>query len=296
MSDLRERIAGAPITWGVDGSPGWGHLMDRDRVMSEMVDVGLAATEIGPDGYLPRDHAELREYLTGYGLSIVGGFVPAVLYRDDLIEDQLDYVDRASRQLASAGSEVMVLGPASHFDGYDTSIEMDEEQWTSFLTNLRRLERLVEDNGLTTGLHPHWGMAIERMHHVERLLEASDVGICLDTGHLFLAGADPVEVAKLAAGRVVHVHLKDLDDAGAREVRDGKVPFRQAVVDGMFKPLGDGDVDISGVIRTLESSGFEGWYVLEQDASLDAEPAPGEGPIADAARSYRYLEALADSL
>ena len=51
MSDLLERVAGAPITWGVNGSPGWGHLMDRDRVMREMVESGLSATELGPDGY-----------------------------------------------------------------------------------------------------------------------------------------------------------------------------------------------------------------------------------------------------
>ncbi|MCP4960799.1 MAG: inosose dehydratase, partial [Actinomycetia bacterium] len=50
MTDLMKRIAGAPITWGVDGSPGWGHLMDADRVMSEMRDSGLSATELGPDG------------------------------------------------------------------------------------------------------------------------------------------------------------------------------------------------------------------------------------------------------
>ncbi len=48
MGDLGGRIAGAPITWGVDGSPGWGHLMDRDRVMAEMAQVGLSATEDRP--------------------------------------------------------------------------------------------------------------------------------------------------------------------------------------------------------------------------------------------------------
>ena len=41
MSDLLERVAGAPITWGVDESPGWGHLMGRDRVLAEMPASGL---------------------------------------------------------------------------------------------------------------------------------------------------------------------------------------------------------------------------------------------------------------
>jgi inosose dehydratase len=270
--------------------------MDRDRVMAEMVEVGLSATEIGPDGYLPLDHEELRDYLAPYGLSVVGGFVPAVLYRQDQIDAELAYVDRASRQLAGAGANVMVLGPASHLEGYNTSIDMDEDQWETFLANLKRLQHLVEANGLTTGLHPHWGMAIEQPQHVERLLETSDVDLCLDTGHLFLGGADPVDVAKLAAGRVVHVHLKDVDAGFAERVRTGDMAFKQAVVDGMFTPLGDGDVDIGGVIRILENSGFRGWYVLEQDASLEGEPAPGEGPMADAEISVRFLESLAEEL
>ena len=78
-----ERVAGAPITWGVDGSPGWGHLMQRDRVMQEMADAGLHATELGPDGYLPLDPDEMADYVKGYGLVVVGGFVPAILYRPD---------------------------------------------------------------------------------------------------------------------------------------------------------------------------------------------------------------------
>lgn len=296
MSDLLDRIAGAPITWGVDGSPGWGHLMDRDRVMSEMVDVGLSATELGPDGYLPRDPDELREYLERYDLHVVGGFVPALLYRPDRIEAELAYVDRASRQLAGAGADVMVLGPTSHLDGYDTSIDMDDVEWNTFLANLKRLQDIVQENGLTTGLHPHWGMAIERPDHIERLLDSCDVNLCLDTGHLFLGGADLVEVARSAAGRVVHVHLKDVDAGLAERVRAGETGFKQAVVDGLFRPLGRGDVDIAGLIRDLETAGFDKWYVIEQDTSLREEPAPGQGPKADAEVSMRFLETLAEKL
>lgn len=296
MSNLMDRIAGAPITWGVDGSRGWGHLMDRDRVMSEMVEVGLSATELGPDGYLPHDPDELREYLARYDLHVVGGFVPAVLYRLDRIEAELAYVDRASRQLAGAGADVMVLGPASHLDGYDTSIDMDDVEWNTFLANLKRLQDVVQENGLTTGLHPHWGMAIERPDHIERLLDSCDVNLCLDTGHLFLGGADLVEVARSAAGRVVHVHLKDVDAGFAERVRVGETSFKQAVVNGLFRPLGQGDVDIAGLIRELESAGFDKWYVVEQDTSLTEEPAPGQGPKADAEISVRFLEKLGEKL
>ena len=296
VSDLLGRVAGAPITWGVDGSPGWGHLMDRDRVMAEMTEAGLSATELGPDGYLPVDPAELRDYLARYRLTIVGGFVPALLYRPDRIEAELEYVARAAGQLAATGSRVLVLGPSTHHPGYDTSVEMDDEEWAVFLANLRRLEDLVGELGLMTALHPHWGMAIEHGRHVERLLESSDVGLCLDTGHLYLAGTDPVAVARLARGRVEHVHLKDVDGALAGKVRSGEARFHQAVIDGMFTPLGGGEVDIGGVVRALEADGYRGWYVLEQDTVLAADPTPGAGPRIDAVASVAFLRRLAADL
>jgi inosose dehydratase len=296
VSDLLERVAGAPITWGVDESPGWGYLMGRDRVLDEMAEAGLSATELGPDGFLPTDPGELREYVAGHDMSVVGGFVPALLYRPDQIESELEYVSRASSQLAATGSKVLVLGPSSHNPGYDTPYDMTEDEWPIFLANLRRLEGIVDHAGLRTALHPHWSMAIEDGHDVERLLDASGVGLCLDTGHLYLAGTDPVAVARMAPERVLHVHLKDVDAAAAEQVRSGALPFRQAVIDGLFTPLGAGGVDIEGVIRTLENDGFRGWYVLEQDVSLPAEPAPGTGPKADAVESVDFLRQLAATL
>jgi inosose dehydratase len=292
VTDLLERVAGAPITWGVDGSPGWGYLMGRDRVMREMVESGLSATELGPDGYLPTDPGELRDFLAGYRLGIVGGFVPALLYRPDRIDAELDYVTRAAKQLASTGSKVLVLGPSSHHSGYDTSVEMSDDEWRTFLANLERLEAIVGEAGMRTALHPHWGMAIQTGRQIDRLLDASSVGLCLDTGHAYLGGGDPVAIARSAPERVLHVHLKDVDPTKAQRVRDGEVPFREAVIDRLFVPLGDGAVDIAGVIRALEDAGYQGWYVLEQDVSLEADPPTGEGPKADAVDSVAYLREL----
>ncbi|MDJ0925644.1 MAG: TIM barrel protein [Acidimicrobiia bacterium] len=292
MSNLMSRIAGAPITWGVDGSPGWGYLMDADRVLEEMADLGLRATELGPDGYLPTDPAELQAKLDHYGLELVGAFVPAVLHLPERAEGELSYVKRASQTLAGCGANVLVLGPASGLDGYDTSIEMSGGQWAAFLDNLKHVIAIAADEGLTVALHQHWGMAIETPDHVERLISDSEVEFCLDTGHLYLGGADPVAIAKAAAGRTAHVHLKDVDEEMAKEVRSGKLPFRQAVIDGIFKPLGEGAIDIAGFVATLEEAGFNGWYVLEQDKVLDADPAPGEGPIEDARKSFEYLAGL----
>lgn len=294
--DVLERIAGAPITWGVDPSPGWGYQLGRDLVMSEMVAAGLRATELGPDGYLPTDPDQLSEYMDGYGLQVVGGFVPALLYREDVIEDELAYVRRASRQLAAAGAGALVLGPSSHRDGYDRSVEMSDDEWGVFLRNLKRLEQITTDDGIATALHPHWGMAIERRHHIERLLESSKVGLCLDTGHAYLGGVDPVDLAAMAGGRVRHVHLKDVDPVAAERVKTGDVAFREAVIGGMFVPLGAGAVDIAGTIHRLEAEGFDGWYVLEQDVALSSAPEAAAGPGADALASVAYLRNLVDDV
>jgi inosose dehydratase len=46
------------------------------------------------------------------------------------------------------------------------------------------------------------------------------------------------------------------------------------------------------IVRSLESAGYDGWYVLEQDTVLSGEPA-GEGPAADVRESLRFLASAA---
>ena len=63
-----------------------------------------------------------------------------------------------------------------------------------------------------------------------------------------------------------------------------------AVQAGIFTPLGQGDVDIMGVIQTLEGAGYDGWYVIEQDTAItDGMPAEGEGPVHQVTTSLQYL-------
>jgi inosose dehydratase len=58
-----DKIAGAPISWGVCEVPGWGYQLGPDRVLTEMREVGLTATELGPEGFLPsQPQAMARRY------------------------------------------------------------------------------------------------------------------------------------------------------------------------------------------------------------------------------------------
>lgn len=290
---IGERIGTAPITWGIDGSPGWGYLMPRDRVIGEMAALGFRATELGPDGYLPQDPAELVAYLDGFGMRLVGGWVPLVLTDAALTPAQEEYLRRACAQFAAGGASVLVLGVPSTTDGYDVRIEPTEEQWQIFFSNLMRVRDIATEYGLTTSLHQHLGTTIEGPADVDRVLANTDVQFCIDTGHMLAAGIDPVAWVAAHAERVAHVHLKDVSESLAAQVRSGQRAFREACLAGLFQPLGRGDVDLATVIETLEQRGYRGWYVVEQDCSLTEEPPAGAGPVGDARISWDYLATLA---
>lgn len=279
------RVAGAPISWGVCEVPGWGHQMAPERVLDEMAAAGLAATEFGPDGFLPQDPDARAELLAGHGLAAVGGFVPVVLH--DPGRDPLPEVRRALAGFGTA--RTLVLAAATGSDGYDARPELSEREWDTLLAHLDRIAAHARAEGITATLHPHIGTMVEGPDEVERVLTGSSVPLCLDTGHLLAGGNDPVALARRAADRIAHVHLKDVDAALAARVRAGDVTYTEAVRTGLYQPLGRGDVDISAITTALDAAGYDGWYVLEQDAVLDAEPAAGEGPLADVVASLAHL-------
>jgi inosose dehydratase len=283
------RVAGAPISWGVNEVEGWGYQMSAERVLEEAASLGLSAIEAGPEGFLPEDPAEASRMLDEYGLRLVGGFVPVVLHRAEAREEELASVEKQAGLFSVAGADMLILAADTDQEGYEETMELDDDYWDELFRNLASVEEIGVRHGLTVAMHPHFGTAIERPNHLRRFLEGCEMGLCLDTGHLMVGGDDPVEVAELAAGRVRIVHLKDVDRSLAEGVASGKLGYEEAVRRGVFRPLGDGDVDTERVIEALERAGYEGWYVLEQDIMLDEEPSASGGPKDNVARSLAYL-------
>lgn len=286
------RLAGAPITWGVCEVPGWGEQLERDRVLAEIAGAGLTATELGPRGFLPESPAELRSQLARHGLELVAGFVPAVLDREEQLASQLSLVAESARTLKGAGAAVLVLAAETGTGGYERSTELTDHEWSTLARGIAGVEEIAKGLGLIVAFHPHFGTVIETHAQIERLLGTTTVSICLDTGHLVVAGADPLAVAKMAAGRIAHVHLKDVDAALAARVRKGECGYREAVRRGLYRPLGDGDVDIAGIVRLLRDTGYAGWYVIEQDMVIEDASAAARA-LENAVRSVRYLSHLA---
>ncbi|PWJ47739.1 inosose dehydratase [Quadrisphaera granulorum] len=285
------KIAGAPITWGVCEVPGWGAQLPVERVLREMRQVGLTATEFGPEGFLPVDPADRAAVLHDNGLVAVGGFVPVVLHRPD--HDPLPALQTELEAFVAAGAGVVVLSADSGLSGYDERVELDEAGWTTLLANLVRLRDAAAAVGVLAVLHPHVGTLVESKDDVERVLAGCDVGLCLDSGHLLIGGTDPVALAQAHPERIRHVHLKDVDAATAQRVRDGELTYYQAVQEGLYRPLGQGDVDVSALLASLLGAGYDGWFVLEQDTVLQLLPGDGEGPVADAMASAEHLRRLA---
>ena len=287
------KLAGAPISWGVCEVPGWGYQLTPHRVLAEMRDVGLAATELGPEEFLPSDPDELTALLDSFGLSCVGTFVPVLLH--DAGHDPLPDIAAPLEALVACGANVLVLAAATGTDGYDSRPILDDDQWAILLDNLDRLAAAAAEKGVLAVLHPHAGTMVETRSEVDRVLTGSEIKLCLDTGHLLIGGTDPLQLARAVPGRIAHAHLKDVDAALAARVQAGELTYTEAVREGMYTPLGGGDVDIAGIVTALRSNGFDGWFVMEQDTILDGEPVD-EGPVRNVRTSVAYMTDLCGSV
>ena len=288
---LLERLAGAPISWGVCEVPGWGYQVAADEVLRQMREVGLRATEFGPDGFLPIAPAAKAQRLAEAGLAAVGGFVPVVLHEPT--HDPVAGVEQALDGFVAAGAGTLVLAAATGQDGYDERPVLDADGWATLLENLDRCAQAAAARNVLATLHPHVGTMVEQRAEVERVLVGSGIALCLDTGHLLIGGTDPVDLARSHGDRVAHTHLKDVDATWAARVQSGKSTYTAAVAAGMYRPLGQGDVDIAEIVRLLEGGGYDGWYVLEQDTVLEGAPEH-DGPPADVVTSVDFFTALAD--
>lgn len=269
MRDLTARIAGAPISWGVCEVPGWGPQLSVAQVLDAMHELGLRATELGPDGFLPENPVALRQVLAEHDLQAVAQFVPLVLHDPD--HDPLPELDRALTAIHACGARIAVLAAATGLDGYDERPTLDAEALATLVENLDRAQGRCAASGVVAALHPHVGTMVETAEQVQQVLSRSQVGLCLDTGHLLIGGADPVQLAQAFPDRITHVHLKDVDTDVVRRVRDGEITYYDGVLAGLYVPLGEGDLDLAGIVAALEGAGYDGWYVLEQDVVIDPD-------------------------
>jgi inosose dehydratase len=231
----------------------------------------------------------MADVLARHELQAIGGFTPLLLHVPG--QDPVPEVEKLLQAYAATGSDVLVLSAVTGLDGYDDRPDLDAQGWRTLLGNLDRLDALAAEHGVKAVLHPHVGTMVENGEEVQRVLDGSSVALCLDTGHLLIGGTDPAELTRQAPHRIAHTHVKDVDLGLARQVQSGRRTYTEAVREGIYRPVGHGDVDFAAIVEHLRADGYPGWYVLEQDTILTEEPR-GEGPLTDVRTSVAALQAL----
>lgn len=292
MSDFLSRVASAPISWGVCEVPGWGAMMPSPRVLGEMAGLGFRATELGAPGFLPAEPGDVKSELGNYDMSLLGAFTPVVIHDSSHRNEAIASAREAARFLQSAGATKFISCPVLDMD-WSIPRALSSSEVTHMAEMFAIIDDICGEHGLEQVLHPHVQTLVETKDDISRVLDTCDVHFCLDTGHMAFGGQDPVEFAKDSMDRVGHVHLKDIRLDMVGPVLRREVTLMAATQAGIFTPLGQGDVDIMGVVQALEGAGYQGWYVIEQDTAItDGMPAEGDGPIHQITTSLEYLTTI----
>ena len=284
-------IGTVPILWYNAGD---GASWDGPRILDEIARVGFEGTQLGRD--FARGHA-LRDELTTRGLRIAEVYAALPCTVDGPLEGALDIARACLGELHDARGDVLCVAIDGSTDRDVAGGRADDPRTPSFTdaawTELADVLHTIADEAAALGhptvFHPHAGTYVETPAEIERLLETTDedrVGVCLDTGHHLVGGADPVADLRLLGERVRHVHLKDVDGAVLTALRAGHYAgLDDAVRDGLFTELGAGVLDLDGVLSILEARDYDGWLMVEQDRSM--------GPPSEAAAIGRCVLATA---
>jgi sugar phosphate isomerase/epimerase len=124
---------------------------------------------------------------------------------------------------------------------------------------LRDAARAAEAEGVTLALENHIDFT---SHDVVRLLEevgSDTLRVNFDTGNTIRLFEDPVEAAARLAPYTVSTHTKDI----ATRVRGGSPAENFTWWPSC--PIGEGVIDMPGVVRALHDGGFDGCLSVEID-------------------------------
>lgn len=153
-------------------------------------------------------------------------------------------------------------------------------------TVLNRVGPKISEEGIKLAVHAHMWAQFETRHEIDYIMANTDpnhVYFVLDTGHITLAGINPVELAQTLGHRIREFHLKDTKP----EWRGGaktRLDHPDMMKDPPFFHLGYGGVDFPGIKAVLDKIGWQGYWTVELDSS------PFIGPKESSRRSFVYLK------
>ena len=302
-------ICGAPSCWGVD-DPKNPYLPPWQRVLSEASQAGYRAIELGPWGYIPNDVETVAEELKKNGLGIVVGTIFHDLVDPANQPSVLQAVDDICKLLTDPNmpklpvhegqkwpTPYMTIMDWGHDErdyaaGHpDRAPRMNEEQWAEFVAHVRAVCDRANEWGVRPVIHPHAGTYIEFADEIEKItrdIPYEAAGLCLDTGHLYYSGMDPVEYLKKYQDKLDYVHFKDVDEKVYREVLGEHIRFFDGCGKGAMCPIGTGALDYPAIKKALEDIRYSGYITIEQER----DPRNSDTSLRDVKRSVDYLKSV----
>ncbi len=284
------KIGTAPDSWGV-WFPEDEYQMPWTKTMAEMEQAGYRGVELGPWGYFPNTYEKLKKALDKHSLDLVATTVGADFSSDQSVKDLLKTIDEiALLQKHFNQAAYVVLLPAMYTDlntGEQTlPKELSDEEWVRVFANLQKVSDYVKDQyGLVAALHPHVECHIETEVEIEKVLNNTDIALCLDTGHHVYGGGEPVSFYEKHHERIPYVHVKDCDLNVKKEMEKKGWSFAEAVKHDIMCEPGRGGIDFKELFAVMDRCGYDGWVVVEQDLY----PAPFDRPFRIARRTYDFL-------
>jgi inosose dehydratase len=291
-------IAAAPVSWGVFEAESE---VPATEFLDDVTAAGYEGTELGPVGYLGSAE-QIRDELGKRDLALVGAFLPLPLSRPELKADNQRETNVLLNLLEAATDRPPIVLLSDAYDNPDSiaaagrvdetpDVWLADEDWKVLLEQIADVASLCRSRGFDVAFHPHGGSFVETAREVDRLLAGVDtqaIGLCLDTGHCFFGGDDPKRLIRDHGSIIRWVHLKDVDlDVMNSLKRDG-FGIEEAWRQGVFCALGEGGVDIEGVVQGLGDAGYDDWIVVEQDRVLGHGGERYE-VAADARRNVEFL-------
>jgi inosose dehydratase len=290
MSPESIRVASAPVSFGVDEiivDDAW--MPAPDDMLDWMVDIGFEGTELGPPGFMGNGE-EVRQRLSSRNLELVGAFLPQHFSRNEKAEADRAWLRDSLRLIRDGSPEgstpLAIL--SDHFDeperlAFSGRIQEHPEAWLpparfdALMDNLHRAAELCREEGFEAVLHPHAGTYVETADEIARVMDRMDaslLGLCLDTGHFKFGGADPAKAVDDYHELIRHVHIKDCTTKVMDDVKAEGRGLEEALSRGVFCQLGLGDSGIDAVMEALRRHDYAGWLVIEQDQFLRASDTP----------------------
>ncbi len=154
-------------------------------------------------------------------------------------------------------------------------------------------KRIREELGMKFGIHAHLGSQIQNEKETMYIMENTrpeNVGLVLDTGHITMAGMDPLALTKKLGERVIEFHFKDTARAERGGTKNVPAPTRDMMNDPYFYPMGEGGVDFPGIMAYLKSINWRGDINVELDTSPWRTPRESARITANYIRNTLKLE------